>query len=652
MVEYVEVQCSPATATETSTSDAAVTESATNPGPVAFLGMACELPCTSLCIVCYALPVSSLLAFRRVNSHWREVVKHLVLHDSNCKNELDKFIDRKLHRSKDQRVWVCVRARPVDEEIAHAPGTCLCFGTNCVSYVGARQGGKDNTKSVEPFFFDATFDGKVKQEDVWNPMAPLLMRSVLRRTHSCLLAYGQTGSGKTHTMFGSFGQRNKGIAFRAVHHISDLLHNLSSQGEFAEPVVQFSFLEVYNDKVHDLLTDQKQCTLVAERDVLEPGTKYHAAKMAPEEHVVAKGLSRRTCILRRMEAQLSEWLQEGAASRVVGQTVFNERSSRSHAIATLHICWQCSGSRHAAQNLETRVYLVDLAGSERAGQHALSSEQLKEGVNINKSLSTLGRVVGALARGKGEHVPYRDSALTWLLSDAIVGHSAHAFMVAAVNPLHPAETLSTLRYAQQYSCLRSDLSNRITRITAEVRELQRKASSLRNEFEYLCVQVNQQSRDGLKWNAPALKNRLVRARVRAQELFREHPYLLWSDKHAVKQCSRSAGVVSTVMQVPIPRDSEEAADGRRRYFLQVSGSVTHPQSIRVVYAGLHGRPDVALWYPSNALEDVAPPQMLLEALERTERNEGTLAQKKAQLEETKEKFAAQQQQLMGKVCSA
>lgn len=71
---------------------------------------------------------------------------------------------------------------------------------------------------------------------------------------------------------------------------------------------------------------------------------------------------------------------------------------------------------------------MDLAGSERSGQYAVNTEQLREGAHINLSLSTLGRVVSALARGQGDHVPSRDSALTWLLTDAITGHKARAFM--------------------------------------------------------------------------------------------------------------------------------------------------------------------------------------------------------------------------------
>jgi len=201
--------------------------------------------------------------------------------------------------------------------------------------------------------------------------------------------------------------------------------------------------------VYDLLDRQKQLELVTEREVKQKGSKYRSAEYSGKEHVVAKGLTRRCCDLDRLEGQVGDWMYEGAATRTVGKTVFNAHSSRSHAVATLHIKWEEHGS-------ETRLYLVDLAGSERAGAYALSAEQLKQGVNINKSLSTMARVITVLASGAAEHVPYRDSTLTWLLSDAITGINARAFMMATINPLHVPESLSTLQYAQRYSSLQSN----------------------------------------------------------------------------------------------------------------------------------------------------------------------------------------------------
>jgi len=202
--------------------------------------------------------------------------------------------------------------------------------------------------------------------------------------------------------------------------------------------------------------------MTTEREVKRAGSKYNATEYCGKEHVVVKGLSRRRCDLDRLEQQVGDWVNEGASTRTVGKTVFNEHSSRSHAVATIHITWEEGGK-------ETRLYLVDLAGSERAGQYALSAEQLKQGVNINKSLSTMARVITVLASGSAEHVPYRDSTLTWLLSDAITGINARTFMIAAINPLHEPETVSTLQYAQQYSSLQSN-QEEINKVGATVRK--------------------------------------------------------------------------------------------------------------------------------------------------------------------------------------
>ena len=116
-------------------------------------------------------------------------------------------------------------------------------------------------------------------------------------------------------------------------------------------VVEFSFLEVYNEKIHDLLCNSKLCTLAGEREQLAPGSTYKAAILAPEEHVVVRGLTRRRCEPGQLTQQVSSWLVEGAQSRIVNRTVFNPRSSRSHAatchvsqkrpleVATIHVCW-------------------------------------------------------------------------------------------------------------------------------------------------------------------------------------------------------------------------------------------------------------------------------------------------------------------------
>mmetsp|Transcript_81651 Transcript_81651/g.141957 ORF Transcript_81651/g.141957 Transcript_81651/m.141957 type:complete len:561 (+) Transcript_81651:68-1750(+) len=368
-----------------------------------------------------------------------------------------------------KRVWVAVRVKPTEDDAKR----CLTVKHRLVKCQG------DDTS----FIFDGAFDSNATQRDVWSKVCPSIMKSLLEEQHVCFLAYGQTGSGKTHTMFGDRDvPEGAGVAFRALRSLSRMLRSTQARDRGMEPSVEFSFLEVYNEKVYDLLNEQKQVELVVEREVKKAATKYHSAEYSKKKNVVPKGLTRRQCDLDRLDEQVGDWMDEGAATRTVGKTVFNARSSRSHAVATLHI-------KFTEGEKETRLYLVDLAGSERAGQYALSDEQLKEGVNINKSLSTMARVITVLASGAAEHVPYRDSTLTWLLSDSITGINARTFMIAALNPLHNAESLSTLRYAQQYSSLQSN-QEEINKIGSSVRKSLAQVQSVKHEFKFLLKETD------------------------------------------------------------------------------------------------------------------------------------------------------------------
>lgn len=467
----------------------------------------------------------------------------------------------------------------------------------------------------------------------------------------------------------------EGVAFRAIDMLSRyLLQQQNKQDNEFLPRVEFSFLELYNEKVNDLLNKQASCQLSYHRTVLSPGTKYSPPKYANDERIVPQGLVRRSCKLENMSQQIASWLSEGAASRITGRTVFNAHSSRSHAVATLHILWT---PRAACQHLdesgvaslesentsEVRLYLVDLAGSERAGQYALSHDQLKEGININKSLSTLGRVVGALAKGKGECMPYRESTLTWLLSDAITGVSARAFMIAAVQPAHPAETLSTLQYAQAYSNLQSDLSWRIPATLSQVRNLQHQLRGQKDDFQRLLCNYSVSVRNGYIWNYISLDERLVRSTRSAKEQFQDHRMLSWTEAHDTKLAILDIGIVRETTTALEPRGGGDAPDGRRKNF-EVQGltqraeenvegseesvaSLAQQSFVKVEYPGNNGRPSVVLWYPEGALVDVRPPLCLRELSRQCEQTERTLNEKQDLLKDLQLQFAQQQQQWMG-----
>ncbi|CAJ1429999.1 unnamed protein product, partial [Effrenium voratum] len=382
------------------------------------------------------------------------------------------------------------------------------------------------------------------------------------------------------------------------------------------PTVELSFLEVYNDNLYDLLDGSRQLPRLR----------------SSEKHVVPQGLTRRRCELDQMEQQVHSWLREGAATRMVGKTVFNPRSSRSHAVVMLHLCWSqqtSAGSRlkhlPSSSTRETRVYLVDLAGSERAGMHALAPEQLKEGEHINLSLSALGRVVGALASGKCEHVPYRDSALTWLLKDAITGSSARVCMVAAVHPAHPVETASTLRYARQYSALQSTTGSFGSQLSSQVRDLQRRVDSLRHAFEKALAG----DEHSIAWTRESLQGSVhCQPKANARQWFDSHPTLTWTPAHqskaAVRGQRRDRSGIGYITKM------EEGDDAGSRV-------------CEVTFEGRHGRPPVVLWYPEVALEMVKPPSTLLEAMQKLEAAEGELARLRGELQVARKDEAQRQQ---------
>eukprot|EP00927_Polykrikos_kofoidii_P014275 TRINITY_DN16246_c0_g1_i2.p1 TRINITY_DN16246_c0_g1~~TRINITY_DN16246_c0_g1_i2.p1 ORF type:complete len:380 (+),score=68.58 TRINITY_DN16246_c0_g1_i2:284-1423(+) len=374
-----------------------------------------------------------------------------------------------------------------------------------------------------------------------------------------------------------------------------------------------------------------------------------------------------------MEKQVQSWLREGAATRMAGKTVFNPRSSRSHAVVMLSICWGApsstsrlrmnrGGTMAGAPNNESRVYLVDLAGSERAGLYALDPEQLKEGEHINLSLSALGRVVGALAKGgaAAAHVPYRDSALTWLLKDAITGVECRVCMVATVHPAHAVETASTLRYARQYSSLQSSTSTRLQELTAEVSQQQRRVETLRSAFEQALAGDGEGQ---IPWTRESLQGPVhCQTGRNARAIFEAHPYLSWTQAHQSKAAVRGQrrdrsgiGCMRAIVDYPTAREPAEKPDGRPAAGSAAAEAVENAtaaaaappeRAVEVVFDGRHGRPAVILWYPESALEVVQPPRSLLEAAEKLEREEAELARKRTDLKKARGHCARERQEWM------
>jgi len=399
-----------------------------------------------------------------------------------------------------------------------------------------------------------------------------VMRCLRQQESACIFAYGQTGSGKTHSMLGDLRfsgadacSGDEGISARAIRSVARLLRNTSANAEngVVAPTASFSFVEIYNESVYDLLA-----TGAARTTALKSSSA--GSRVKPD------ALPRQDCELDKLEDTIFSLLRAGAASRTVGQTVCNARSSRSHAVATLHITWPGGKQKY--------LHLVDLAGSERAGQYALSDGQLKEGSNINLSLSTLGRVVGALTSGNGVHVPYRDSTLTWMLQESITGVGARSFLLATVNPSHAAETMSTLRYAKQYSILKTDLIHVINSMAAERQGMTRELHKARYNLAHECSHVIASGTH--KWTERlAQAAHVVKFRKNALADVKDALGDKLSNLQVTKLRSKEPGI----LQIPLPGDGQAFLD------VFFPGTATSSGT------------SVTLKYPARSLEPLAKP---------------------------------------------
>ena len=255
----------------------------------------------------------------------------------------------------------------------------------------------------------------------------------------CVFAYGQTGSGKTYTMMGS--ENDRGLIPRICESMFLKMVEGRSKVEGTTYKVEVSYLEIYNERVKDLLKKNSTHNL--------------KVREHPSQGPYVQDLSKHLVMEYRDILRLME---QGNDLRTTAATNMNDTSSRSHAIFTITFVQAGYLSGMPYETL-SKIHLVDLAGSERANATGATGQRLKEGAHINKSLVTLGSVISALAEAGARaaakpaaktFIPYRDSVLTWLLKDSLGGNSK-TIMIATISPadVNHNETLSTLRYANR-----------------------------------------------------------------------------------------------------------------------------------------------------------------------------------------------------------
>ena len=360
--------------------------------------------------------------------------------------------------SKTQTIRVICRIRPENEkEKASGYQSCITpLSRNSLRIFPIDTA----TTKEEPheFTFDHIFPNTTLQSEVFSIAAEPLLNGLFEGINCTLFCYGQTSSGKTFTMEGIRNNTNlMGIIPRSMNYIFNKINNMSCDIEFS---VKCSYIQIYNEKIQDLLDTRKTDLSIREDKKkgiwVEDSTEIYVSSVKEMEDVF-------TC---------------GANNRTVSATEMNAGSSRSHSLFIVTIFQKniVTDSTKSA-----KVFFVDLAGSEKMSKTGITGGMgLKEAQNINKSLMTLGMVINALTEN-AQHVPYRDSKLTRVLQESIGGNSQTTLIITiSSNGLNQSESLSTLRFGQRAKLIKNKV---VANTVKSVKELMLKIKELEDKIK-------------------------------------------------------------------------------------------------------------------------------------------------------------------------
>lgn len=351
-------------------------------------------------------------------------------------------------------IRVFCRVRPLLPDDGVTEATVIAYPTS----TEALGRGIDLIQSGQkyPFTFDKVFSHEASQQDVFIEISQLV-QSALDGYKVCIFAYGQTGSGKTYTMMGRpETPEQKGLIPRSLEQIFQASQSLQVQGWKYK--MQASMLEIYNETIRDLLSTTRSSGLdISRTENGVPGKQYTIKHDVNGNTHVSDLTIVDVCSIN----EISSLLQLAAQSRSVGRTQMNEQSSRSHLVFTLRI----SGvNENTEQQVQGVLNLIDLAGSERLSKSGSTGDRLKETQAINKSLSSLADVIFALAK-KEDHVPFRNSKLTYLLQPCLGGDSKTLMFVnISPDPSSIGESLCSLRFAARVNSCEIGIPRRQTTV--------------------------------------------------------------------------------------------------------------------------------------------------------------------------------------------
>ncbi|ODV90389.1 hypothetical protein CANCADRAFT_13939, partial [Tortispora caseinolytica NRRL Y-17796] len=366
---------------------------------------------------------------------------------------------------------VTVRARPLNSrELSNSDVSIVQTNSSNTITLNPVQLSPNKTESQRSFQFDKVYinSGDTPDNDIqlqiFNDLGVPLVNNAFAKFNNCIFAYGQTGSGKTHTMMGT--KSDPGLIPRICQFMFQQIDQQPHQCS-----LEVSYFEIYNERVNDLLNPRNTGSL--------------RVREHPSLGTYVEDLSK---VVASSYENIMSLMDEGNKVRTVGATNMNDTSSRSHAVFSMILTQRVHETDDIVSEHISRINLVDLAGSERVTLTGATGLRFKEGTEINKSLSALGRVISLLAErakqpSKKLVIPYRDSVLTWLLKDSLGGNSLTA-MIANISASSSCyfETLSTLRYASFAKTIQNHPVKNEDPSTKLVRELKRELELLKSQL--------------------------------------------------------------------------------------------------------------------------------------------------------------------------
>lgn len=392
-------------------------------------------------------------------------------------------------------IKVVVRCRPFNgRELAVGSEPCVEFEDCMISVEDPR-----GLVKKKQFSYDISFDLQSTQEDVFNRCGLPILENAFNAYNGCILAYGQTGSGKTHSTVGDVhSTENMGILPRACARLFDMIANRQKEEVGLQATVIATYLEIYNEKLKDLLRTtspeggkpqlHRTGTLTDVSDLGDVTLHTH-----PTMGCVVTGMME--CAILECKDAL-ELMDFGAKNRAVASTEMNASSSRSHAIFSLKISLKLGAGTLKSVQRQSSLHFVDLAGSERQKKTGAEGDRMKEGVAINQSLTSLGRVISQLTDQSSKKVTpaFRESKLTMFLKDALTGNSKTT-LLACISPakMNLEETIGTLEFASRCKLIKTaakkneesqlSLANVVKKMANEKAEIEAQMQKERQESE-------------------------------------------------------------------------------------------------------------------------------------------------------------------------